>query len=313
MSKRCFWLTLGAVLPLAGCGPLPVVYTSGSAGAPAMTVTEARQAATECIERIPTHWRPSGWSIGPAENVRFRPTHLSYTQHRKVWLGIEDDMVRILAYDRPGEFRVLRDGDRFRADIPDLGFRSKYDNYRTDLSWPDEAEARRFVDAMEVLRRSALAEREQARRAELAGEREFLDRAAAWRALEKKPALPEEARRFRVLAEDAVRGEKLPEALDYFEKGLAACPLWPEGHYNCAVLCGQLGRFERALWHARRYLGFFPDDRALKDRMYVWEEKLAAEKAREERAASANVSAAESDRYLQLERQAVEQESGRGK
>ncbi|HOX07639.1 MAG TPA: hypothetical protein PK280_14665 [Planctomycetota bacterium] len=311
----------------AGCGPsVPpeTVYTTSGAGSgsgsPTLSVEEARRVVAECIGRIPAH-HGLDWSVGPAGNVKFRPTHLSFVQRRKVWTVGEMDAVRILAYDRPEEFRVLKDGGRFRADVRDWGVFAGHKLFKADLSWDTEAEARRFVDALEVLRRVALAEKEDRRKAGLAAEEakrkalqdaeaDFRERAAAWRALEKKPELPEEARRFRVLAEDAIRREKVPEAIAYYEKGVAECLLWAEGYFNCVVLYEKQERYDRMLWHAKRYLELDPGSQAVKNRVYIGEERLAAEMAKPRPAPPpANSEAAI---YRQLEREAARLEGGSG-
>jgi hypothetical protein len=48
-------------------------------------------------------------------------------------------------------------------------------------------------------------------------------------------------------------------AVTYYEKGLALEPLWPQGHFNTAVLCGALARYDRAVLHMRCYLELAPD------------------------------------------------------
>lgn len=104
----------------------------------------------------------------------------------------------------------------------------------------------------------------------------YRQEAAAWRALSTKPALPEAARRYKVLAEDALQGKEFEAALEYYEQGLAVDPLWPDGRFNAALLCGELRDYARAAFHIRRYLELLPeaaDAPAARDKLIVWEEK----------------------------------------
>jgi len=106
---------------------------------------------------------------------------------------------------------------------------------------------------------------------------EFQVKAEAWRALSQKPPLPEEARRFEVLAKDAIQKREFDKAADYYEKGLEVCPLWPEGQYNAAAIYGELQVYANAISHMKRYLALSPyakDAQAAKDQMYIWQEKL---------------------------------------
>lgn len=102
-------------------------------------------------------------------------------------------------------------------------------------------------------------------------------KAEAWRALPQKPALPEEARRFEVLARDAMQNKNFEQAADYYDQGLAVYAVWPEGQYNAAAINGELGRYAQAVDHMKRYLALSPyasDAQASRDQMYIWEEKL---------------------------------------
>lgn len=102
----------------------------------------------------------------------------------------------------------------------------------------------------------------------------------AWRAQKAKPAMPQEARKFRLLAEDAVQEKRFADAADYYEKALAIYPLWPEGHFNAATLQGELRRFGRAASHMRLYVELAPkakDVQLAQDKIMVWEEKAKSQ------------------------------------
>jgi len=105
----------------------------------------------------------------------------------------------------------------------------------------------------------------------------FKERADAWRVLPQSPPLPEEARRYEVLAKNAISTKEFKKAGDYYEKGLAIYPLWPKAQYNAAVIFGELGVYDKAVSHMKRYLALCPyakDAQAARDQMYIWEEKL---------------------------------------
>lgn len=98
----------------------------------------------------------------------------------------------------------------------------------------------------------------------------------AWRALKQKPPLPPDARRFRVLAEDALREKRFEDAASYYDQGLAIEPLWPDGQFNLAMLYGELRKFAQAASHMRLYLEMVPDAtdaQAAQDKIIIWDEK----------------------------------------
>jgi len=102
------------------------------------------------------------------------------------------------------------------------------------------------------------------------------ERIPAWLALKPRPPLPEDARKFRVLAEDAIQEKRFEDAAGYYERGLRIEPMWPEAHYNLALLDGELKKFAQAASHMRLYLEMVPnakDAAAARDKVIIWEEK----------------------------------------
>lgn len=98
----------------------------------------------------------------------------------------------------------------------------------------------------------------------------------AWRALAAKPPLPESARKYRVLAEDALQEKRFEDAARYYDQALAIQPLWPEGQFNAAILYGELQKYAQAASHMRLYLELVPnakDAAAARDKIIIWEEK----------------------------------------
>lgn len=104
----------------------------------------------------------------------------------------------------------------------------------------------------------------------------FKSVADAYRKSPQKPALPEEARRFKVQAEAAVQEKNLSKAAFMFREGLLVAPWWPEGRFNHALILGEMGDYSVAGQEMQRYLQLVPDApnaRAAQDKMYVWEGK----------------------------------------
>ena len=98
----------------------------------------------------------------------------------------------------------------------------------------------------------------------------------AWRTLAVKPALPEEVQRYWVAAEDALKNKAFQKAVDYYRRGLAIEPLWPQGQYMAAIIESELHQYGRAAVHMKNYLALVPDAKdakALRDKMYLWEVK----------------------------------------
>lgn len=105
-------------------------------------------------------------------------------------------------------------------------------------------------------------------------ETRFAKVAQHYRAADPKPALPEEARRHRVLAEHAVSEKRFDDAVDAYAAALAVAPWWPEGHFNKAIIQGELQDYADAIRSMRCYLALVPqapDARAARDRIYLWE------------------------------------------
>lgn len=131
-----------------------------------------------------------------------------------------------------------------------------------------------FVRALEVLKANARSPVD----AEVHDEQEFKQRAAQWRDLAEKPALPDAVHREEVLAKYEVTEEKNPElALAHFEKGLAIEPLWPAGQLAAATICSELQKWGCAVTHGQQYLEMMPNgpqSDVLRDKLIIWQDKL---------------------------------------
>lgn len=100
---------------------------------------------------------------------------------------------------------------------------------------------------------------------------------SGYRAAALKPEFPEEARKFKLQAEDAIKQSQFQDAADLFQQTLEIAPWWPEGHFNRALVLGNIGDFEGAVNEMQRYLALVPeapDARAAQDKVYVWQRKM---------------------------------------
>jgi tetratricopeptide (TPR) repeat protein len=90
-----------------------------------------------------------------------------------------------------------------------------------------------------------------------------------------KPVLPEEVRRFRVVAEAAVREKRFGDAATAYENGLEIAPWWAQGHFDAALILAEIYYYKDAVDHMRQYLQLSPDAkdaRAVQDKIYEWED-----------------------------------------
>jgi formylglycine-generating enzyme required for sulfatase activity len=102
----------------------------------------------------------------------------------------------------------------------------------------------------------------------------FLGVVAAYRAANPKPQLSEEARKFKVQAEFAVQNKEFDKAAELYGKALDIAPWWPAGHFNRALILGEIKKYRVAMNEMKRYLLLVPDApdaRAAQDKIYQWE------------------------------------------
>lgn len=92
--------------------------------------------------------------------------------------------------------------------------------------------------------------------------------------LSNKPELPEEARKFGVQAETAVRQKNHAAAVELYRNELRVAPWWPNAHYNLALILAELKRYPEAIAEMQKYLALVPNAanaRQAQDKMYGWE------------------------------------------
>lgn len=110
-----------------------------------------------------------------------------------------------------------------------------------------------------------------------AEEAAFTEAAHSYRAATVKPTLPEEARKFGVQAEYAVKKMDFEGAVARYKEALDVAPWWPEGHFNRAMILSELSRYRDAIREMKKYLTLVPDAsnaRAAQDKIYQWEGEL---------------------------------------
>jgi tetratricopeptide (TPR) repeat protein len=99
----------------------------------------------------------------------------------------------------------------------------------------------------------------------------------AYRGAAVPPTLSEDARRFKVQAEFAVRDKNYPLAVELYGKALRIDPWWPQGHFNRALVLAESHYYLAARGSVRemkRYLDLqpdAPDARAAQNKIYEWE------------------------------------------
>ncbi len=138
-------------------------------------------------------------------------------------------------------------------------------------SFRTERAARMFADALLTLREAASAPDNE--EADFAA---FNAGVTTWFAAEPKPPMSDDTRASKAMAEDAFKRKDFAAALDAYVEALGKHPMWPEGHYNAALLAAECEDFGLAARHMRRYLALAPDAKdaaAAKDKYLLWQRK----------------------------------------
>lgn len=99
-------------------------------------------------------------------------------------------------------------------------------------------------------------------------------------ALNPKPGLPEEARRFLVQSRGFLADKNYPKAIELYDKALKIAPWWAAAHFDKALLLEQTGRYAQATQSMKHHLLLSPageQAREAQDKIYEWEPRLEQE------------------------------------
>jgi tetratricopeptide (TPR) repeat protein len=143
------------------------------------------------------------------------------------------------------------------------------------LSTQTEAEAKSLADALYVLSKAPM--NQLCIPEDPAEQAKFEEAVRQYREQSVKPVLPEEAWKYKVQADDALQEKRYDDAIDLYEQALKLAPWWPEGHFNRAMMMGNVEDYYGAVQEMKRYLVLepnAPDARKAQDQVYKWEGKI---------------------------------------
>lgn len=96
-----------------------------------------------------------------------------------------------------------------------------------------------------------------------------------YRAMQTKPQVTEEQRKFIVQANIMTQKKDYTKAIEFYAKALEVNPFsFPAAHYNMALISAQQGRYSAAVTSMKKYLMLLPeaeDARTAQDKIYEWE------------------------------------------
>ena len=133
-----------------------------------------------------------------------------------------------------------------------------------------QSNPRAFTNALYVLKQNAIKTKKDADEFEsvfATSLADYRNKAAT------NAALPEEANKYKVQAEGAVRDKEFNDAADYYAAALKIAPWWPVGHFNRALVLGEAGDYDMATREMKYYLQLVPgapNARAAQDKIYDW-------------------------------------------
>ena len=259
-------LTLGMVmsaLVLGGCGPTEVALNKDDQVAAAKISLDDAKEAVQAWERI----NPNAWYHDENQNT-------VQGKSVKEVLEFKADTASVKVYDgnqlkMSGRYCKYADMNPFfyqEWKLVDFGCKDGT-NYQIQVNDIDQAKS--IVTALWRWKISS----PQERQAFFSG-KQFEPIASQYRASNPKPAITEDIRRFQVMAVSAVQEKRFGDAANDYIKALKIAPWWPQGHFNVAILMGQLHYYDEAIDHMKKYLMLVPDApnaRAAQDQIYKWQ------------------------------------------
>lgn len=196
-----------------------------------------------------------------------------YSNGEKLWYKITDVRVtweRLIVTDDRGKDSIF-----IFSDLPEI---SMNESLYTKLAGQDAFRRRDnnvdsaflSVSALYVLKQNAI----KIKVAEEQDSRFAASLADYHKNIASNAALPEEANRYKVQAEGAVRDKQFDDAADFYAAALKIVPWWPVGHFNRALVLGETGEYGEAMREMKYYLQLVPNApnaRAAQDKIYDWE------------------------------------------
>lgn len=221
-----------------------------------------------------TIYRPSVTSIGPIDRDHAETVlrHSVAGTNQRITKVSEDGFVSSYAdgsFSHQCEFKTMDDLEVVYVEDKGYGVNTGGDGVH--YSWiKDKALAIRMADAIYVLKNKLYTDAADPR----SQQERFVETARKYRFANPKPVLPEDARRHRLQAEEAVAGKRYGDAVRAYDSALQVAPWWPDGHFNNAIILSELKLYDDAIEAMKRYLELVPnapDVRAAQDRIYQWE------------------------------------------
>jgi tetratricopeptide (TPR) repeat protein len=142
------------------------------------------------------------------------------------------------------------------------------------LCWREETDTKKFVVAVN---RMIWENSPTAKTQKEAEERTLQQQIAAWRANGSQVALPEEAQRHFVLAQEAFRQKDFQRQAEELTTALEIYPTWPAEQFDLALVLGELNRYSEAIQHMQMYLELSPDApdaQRAKQQIWIWQDKV---------------------------------------
>lgn len=265
-------LTVLVLLSLSSCAtnssetPPAGSILQGSSLSDPPDVVEARRVFKSEMERTPL-----------AENVVFhtQPGEARYIKYTDP-ANKRVDVIQLTSLLPDSIVVSYKPGAAFRYPAWKLSYTDyvqKHKYYWLSSSWT-KADAESAAKALKVLVLDARRDLDQTLAANL---EKFRQSCMSWRALEEKPAIPEEVQRHKALAEDAYREKKFDQVANEYLDALKIYPCWPEGQFNAASILGDTGWYTAAVAHMQYYLELAPDAsnaQLARDKIAAWQGRI---------------------------------------
>jgi tetratricopeptide (TPR) repeat protein len=256
IRQRLILLLMGAFLTTTCCGAKAIRLDGPRSQ---MTVSQARKALAESLQHL--DFVKSAGLI--ARDVKITRTTATWMRvcGRPPWEKTTVNFLEVknvsVSVSKPGGFtRILVNGN--------------YTMLGASQAFETDTYAMQFIDAILTLKAAAQGDDDGSSFVA------FSEKAKVWLATTPKAEMSDEARTYRLLAEDAFKRQDIAAALEAYGDALDLYPMWPEGHYNAALLAAEIKDYGLAADHMRRYLVLAPnakDARAAKDKLLLWQHK----------------------------------------